>query len=575
MILKKILSVVSLFLFLFSTTLSAQSNIDTEIESLITEAHKYPQSPDSITNFGDRILLKSKPTSHLRGMIKGYLLKGMSNYMRGDMEKSIVYNDSALLFKDEGLIHEYDNTIQVYINKATAYGRKGTGDSAKVYFGIVRDLALKNKDYVNVAVAYNSLGIGAKNNANYSEAITLYEKALHIWDSLQQEDKKPSVLMNIGIAQSNLEDHTQANKSFHEALRIAKETKNVRDEYRTYNNLSVNLNHLKQYDSARFYLKKIIPYYKEKKHLRGEYLAYQNIGRSFLNEKKSDSASLYFTKALRGFKKLKNEVGKCEAYMLLGQNKINQGAYQEAITYVDSSIVIAKKLKLDNKLKGNYEVLAKAYEKLEDYKSSNTYLKYAEELEDKAYKTENAKNLNDLLTKHQVDRKDDVIDDLSEDKTFYKSTFFIVTAITLGLCVLLFFFIKSNNASKKELTLLREELEEYNKEVPAAPSTLLHLKSKAVLKTEALLYIKSDGHYLEFFSKDTNKPEIDRDTLKNCIEQLQSQGFAQIHKSYVVNLQYIRIINSTKIMLENGTWLPLSRTYKPKLKETLLSKPPL
>lgn len=565
----------SLILILFCTTLNAQSSLDTEIETLITEVHKYPQSPDSISTFGSRILQKSKPTNHLRGMIKGYLLKGMSNYMRGDMDKSIVYNDSALAFKEEGLIHEYDNTIQVYINKATAYGRRGTRDSAKASFEKVRDLALKNNDYRNAAVAYNSLGIGAKNSANYEEAITLYRKAFHIWDSLEQETKKPSVLMNIGIAQSNLEDHIQANKSFKEALRLAIKTKNVRDEYRTYNNLAVNLNHLKQYDSARFYLKKIAPYYKEKKHLRGEYLAYQNIGRSFLNEKKSDSCSFYLTKALKGFKQIKHEVGNCEVYRLLGQNKINQGAYQEAITYVDSSVVIAEKLKLENKLKGNYEVLATAYEKLEDYKTSNTYLKYAEELEDKAYQTENAKNLNEILTKQQVNRKDEAIEVLSDDKAFYKSTFFSISVLTLGLCALLFFFIKSNNASKKELTLLREELDEYNKEVPKTPSTLLHLKSKAVLKTDTLLYIKSDGHYLEFFSKDTNKPEIDRDTLKSYIEQLQSQGFAQIHKSYVVNLQHIRIINSTKIMLDNGVWLPLSRTYKPKLKETLLTKPPL
>lgn len=565
----------SLILLLLTTTLNAQKSLDTEIEALIIEAHKYPQSPDSISAFGDRILVKSKPTNHLRGMIKGYLLKGISYYIRGDMDKSIVYNDSALAFKKEGMIHEYDNTIQVYINKATAFGRRGTGDSAKANFELVRDIALKNKDYVNVAIAYNSLGIGAKNDANYKEAIALYKKSFHIWDSLKKEDKKPSILMNIGIAQSNLEDHVQANHSFKEALRLAIKSNNVRDEYRMYNNLAVNLSHLKKYDSARYYLKKIVPYYKEKKHFRGEYLAYQNIGRSFLNEKNIDSTSHYLSKALEGFKKLKLEKGKCEVYMLLGENKINDNSYLEGITYLDSSATIAKKLKLDNKLRGIYSGLANAYEKLEDYKSSNIYLKKAEELEDIAYQTENAKNLNEILTKQQVHRKNEAIETLSGDKAFYKSTFFSVLVVTFGLCILLFFFIKSNNTSKKELSLLREELDEYNKEVPATPSTLLHLKSKAVIKTDTLMYIKSDGHYLEFFSKDSNKPEIDRDTLKSYIEQLQSQGFAQIHKSYIVNLHYIRIINSTKIMLENGIWLPLSRTYKPKLKEILLTKPPL
>ena len=564
-----------IFIFFLGTTFltNAQNIVDKQIEALIEHSSQFAQYPDSLDHYGNSILQKARPSQHLRGMIKGYILKGYAQYRKGDMDQSIVYCDSALLYKEQGLKYEYTNTLQVLINRATSYGRKGVGDSAQAGFKYVRDIALANQDYDNLALAYNSLGIGEKNKSNFTGAINYYKQALHLWDSLGSDNKKPSVLMNIGIAQSGLDNPKQASKSFHEGLRIAKRSNNIVDEYRIYNNLSVNHNLLKQYDSARYYLQKIIPHYKSKNLKRGEYLAYQNVGRTFMNENQQDSAFYYYAKARAGFKATNNEVGACDVLLLMGDSFIQKQQHNKAIAYLDSSVVISKKLNLSNKQKGAYELLATAHEALGNYKRSNTYLKEVKTIEDQLLKAENAKNLTEIVTKHQVKEKDKTIEGLNSDKALFQSTTFIVLIVLVVLALLIFLLVKRNSDSKKELEVLRKELKAYSND-DANPASLLHLKSKAVIKTDKLQYIKSDGHYLEFFSEGNPKPEIDRDTLKNCIEQLQPKGFAQIHKSYVVNLKFIRIINSTKIMLEDGTWLPLSRTCKPKLKEILLIKSP-
>lgn len=563
-----------IFTFFLGIFLSnAQNPLDKQIEVLIERSSQFAQFPDSIDHYGDQILQKARPSDHLRGMIKGYILKGYAQYRKGEMDQSIIYCDSALLYKEQGLKDEYTNMMQVLINRATSYGRKGVGDSAQAGFMRVRDIAMANQDFENVALAYNSLGIGEKNRSNFTEAIRYYEQALHLWDSLGSDAKKPSVLMNIGIAQSGLDNPKQASKSFHEGLRIAKRSNNVTDEYRIYNNLSVNHNVLKQYDSARFYLQKIIPHYKSRNLKRGEYLAYQNVGRTFMNENQQDSAVYYFKKAGAGFKATNNEMGACDLLLLMGDSYLQKKQYSTAIRYLDSSVVISKRLNLQNKQKGAFELLATAHEASGNYKRSNAYLKDVKKIEDQLLKAENAKNLSEIITKHQVKEKDKTIDGLNSDKAFYQSTTFTVLIVLVILALFIFLLVKRNSDSKKELEVLRKEIKTFGKQ-DSSPASLLHLKSKAVLKTDQLQYIKSDGHYLEYFSEGNAKPEIDRDTLKSCIEHLQSKGFAQIHKSYVVNLKYIRIINSTKIMLEDGTWLPLSRTYKPILKEILLSKPP-
>ena len=95
------------------------------------------------------------------------------------------------------------------------------------------------------------------------------------------------------------------------------------------------------------------------------------------------------------------------------------------------------------------------------------------------------------------------------------------------------------------------------------------LKSKAVIDANKLQYIKSDGHYLEFYIDGKDKPEIDRNSLINILETLTAQQFVRIHKSYIVNVFHIKIINSTKLMLKNGKWINLSRKYKQQLKDIL------
>ena len=97
-------------------------------------------------------------------------------------------------------------------------------------------------------------------------------------------------------------------------------------------------------------------------------------------------------------------------------------------------------------------------------------------------------------------------------------------------------------------------------------------KECIIFSTDSLAYIKSQGNYACFYIYNNKKLEeqVLRNTLGNITNDLkQYPNFIRCHKSYIVNIQKIKIINSTKLMLEDGTWLNLSRTYKPILKEIL------
>ena len=105
---------------------------------------------------------------------------------------------------------------------------------------------------------------------------------------------------------------------------------------------------------------------------------------------------------------------------------------------------------------------------------------------------------------------------------------------------------------------------EYEKEEIAkkVEQTAIVLNNRSKIYLNQLKYIKSDGNYLEFVTED--KTIIDRNKLKNILDEL-PPNFVRVHRSYVINKNYIQAMNSTTIVLTSDIRIPLSRTFKSNL----------
>lgn len=558
------------FFICFPTEATAQKLTDDTVEKFVKRARQNTNNSDSLKSIGKQAIAYTTKNNLVLGQMEAYFMLGYASYLKGEFKEAIVAFDEGL-DKAPQNPETYPTTYRLLKNKAISYVRLGKPDTAQILFKKVLDLTKERKDAKNHALALNDYAIGIKNKGEYTQALEIYERTMKIWDSLGVDKYKTSLLLNIGLAQNNLKQTDQSIQTYHEGLALAKKYKVDRDIYRFYNNLAVNYNSKAQHDSSLYYSRKSADYYRKNNSGAAEALAYQNMGKAFMGMEQQDSARHYYDKAEASYKSTGAKARLGELFFLRSSNNRKKGKYPTALKYSDSAIAIFKELTLVANLKDAYDQRSLILEASGDFKEANKYMKAAKQFEDEAYKTENVEKLNELITKYQVEKKDDQIDTLNSQKSFYKSTAFLVGVLSLALFFFVIIFWLRNKSSKNELALLREELENYNSTAHLENTpTLLHLKSKAVINTKELLYIKSDSHYLEFFIKGNAKPEIDRNTLKEMTERLASEGFAQIHKSYLVNLDYIRIINSTKLMLEDGTWLPLSRTYKPKLKETLL-----
>lgn len=86
--------------------------------------------------------------------------------------------------------------------------------------------------------------------------------------------------------------------------------------------------------------------------------------------------------------------------------------------------------------------------------------------------------------------------------------------------------------------------------------------STIVIPHHSILYIESQGHELLIHKTDHTKLKTVRCDLKQITLMLSSEMFVQCHRSYIVNLEYVRMFTSSEIFLANGCTIPIGKKYK-------------
>ena len=88
---------------------------------------------------------------------------------------------------------------------------------------------------------------------------------------------------------------------------------------------------------------------------------------------------------------------------------------------------------------------------------------------------------------------------------------------------------------------------------------LIQLKDKQVIDLSKVIYIKSSGHYADFFCIEKSQKVISRTSLKALSTTLPAALFVRVHRSYIINLKYVKKFNKQQVILQDRIKIPLSR----------------
>ena len=78
------------------------------------------------------------------------------------------------------------------------------------------------------------------------------------------------------------------------------------------------------------------------------------------------------------------------------------------------------------------------------------------------------------------------------------------------------------------------------------------------VQIDDVLYAKKDDHYLILHLKDSKK--VIRSSVKEFLELIQSRDFIQVHRSYIINKNYVSEFNTKEIIIR-GDKIPISQSF--------------
>jgi class 3 adenylate cyclase len=342
-----------------------------------------------------------------------------------------------------------------------------------------KDLALKINYKKGVAYSYKNIGIAYYMQANYVESLENYDKALAIFDSLDDKVGVANILSNEASLYFNQADDEKALELNLKSLKIAEE---INDTLRiltalqnigaVYSNKPSTLN-----DALKYYLK-ALPMSESLKNNDAIGTITVNVGEIYLSKGDDDSALIYFQKSLKAYKGSENipyslnDIGKVyqfrkdyktaikyhqEAFDIsqnlnarvdmgqsllgLGDTYMSQGDAQNAIIYYKRSETILKEISNANyDLEKAYKGLAYAYSSTSDFKNAFKYETLFTGVKDSLYNLDIAKKLSSLQFNFDIQKKQNQIDLLKKDQVLQELDLnrqkFAKNALLVGIALL-------------------------------------------------------------------------------------------------------------------------------------------
>ncbi|QDO94849.1 response regulator [Formosa sediminum] len=90
------------------------------------------------------------------------------------------------------------------------------------------------------------------------------------------------------------------------------------------------------------------------------------------------------------------------------------------------------------------------------------------------------------------------------------------------------------------------------------------------IKTDEITYIQGLKDYIKIHLEGSNKAVITLMSFKDMLEKLpRNNHFLRVHKSFIVNVNAIKALQKTKIVLQNDMRIPIGETFKKDVLERL------
>ncbi|MCO6360005.1 LytTR family transcriptional regulator DNA-binding domain-containing protein [Roseivirga pacifica] len=564
---------VSLILLLIGFNLSAQApNLDSlrrvvlQVESNRERADALAQYGNALPNFrseeimglADSVLLLGESGTYYQATSD--FLKGVSYFKSRSFplaKKYLKLSIAELEGENEDLFFRAKNVLGL----SYLYGQEN--DSAIYVFNDVLQTAPSSNLHAMYS-ANGNIGLAYKRIGEYGKAIYHFQESQKVDPA--NEYGNLNTTMNVSLMFLEMGLFEDALRSLRGSDVTGFEPQPIKSAY--YNNLARVFYELNQPDSAEYYWKASIAINKQINRFDGLYFNQMTLAEKLLERENLVEAKAYLDSASMQLSYLRRPDDKFRYNLILGTYYYQNNQFDSAIARFNEHIENTASPRFLG-LRGDvYLLLSQAYEKKGEIAKSNEYLKQHNALGENMREKERERFLAEAKANYLLAVKEGDLDASNQKIEVYTMQRILLIVAVFVLIIILYIYFRNYRKTVSGLAVQAAENVNLSKQIEKQKTQIIELKSKAILEAEEIVAVKSDGNYLEFYLKSKDKPEIDRNRLKNVLEVLPDY-FVQIHRSYIINLKEVRIKFSDKVEMKNGEVLPVSRTYKDNLKDAL------
>ncbi len=318
-----------------------------------------------------------------------------------------------------------------------------------LYANKALQIAVRNKDSEEKALAYEHISICQRRLRNNNEAMEASLKALRIYDSLGMGNLTAKLQLQIGSHFTNDGNYQQGIYYIKQALANLREHKKKLNVMYALINLGETYRLMGVLDSAAIYFNESLALNKEQNNNRVQAYALGNLGMVHAQINELEQAKQELKESIILLKPMGDAYSVSVYQAELAKIYIKQDVFTEGEKLLLESLELAQDERLKEQIRDINNDLASIYEQKGMYKKALAFRKQYEIYQDSLVNIENVRKIEQLHSKYWLDKKETSIQFLEKENT-NKRRQVLLLAVGVFLLIVLSVFLQYLNRQRKK-----------------------------------------------------------------------------------------------------------------------------